>query len=318
MTNAVSEEKWTEIKITVATNDIETAGNIANMVVPYGIYIEDYSALEAETMEIAHIDLIEENLLKKDRTKGIIHVYVNPHENPLEATSFIKDRLDGEGIEHSIDVGDCLTEDWQNNWKQYYHAMPIGEKLLIRPLWENDFDAGGRKVLNIEPGLAFGTGSHPTTKLCLETLEGYINSNSTVLDIGCGSGILSIASLLLGAKSALGVDIDALAVKTAVSNARENGFDEPVFTAVQGNLSDKVSGKFNVVVANIVADVIMQFNTQVGNFLTDDGVYITGGIIENREDEVLASFAKNNFEVISRAENNGWLVFVLKKLCASE
>ena len=313
MTNAVSEEKWTEIKITVATNDIETAGNIANMVVPYGIYIEDYSALEAETMEIAHIDLIEESLLKKDRTKGIIHVYVNPHENPLEATSFIKDRLDGEGIEHSIDVGDCLTEDWQNNWKQYYHAMPIGEKLLIRPLWENDFDAGGRKVLNIEPGLAFGTGSHPTTKLCLETLEGYINSNSTVLDIGCGSGILSIASLLLGAKSALGVDIDALAVKTAVSNARENGFDEPVFTAVQGNLSDKVSGKFNVVVANIVADVIMQFNTQVGKFLTDDGVYITGGIIENREDEVLASFAKNNFEVISRAENNGWLVFVLKK-----
>ena len=313
MTNAVSEEKWTEIKITVATNDIETAGNIANMVVPYGIYIEDYSALEAETMEIAHIDLIEESLLKKDRTKGIIHVYVNPHENPLEATSFIKDRLDGEGIEHSIDVGDCLTEDWQNNWKQYYHAMPIGEKLLIRPLWENDFDAGGRKVLNIEPGLAFGTGSHPTTKLCLETLEGYINSNSTVLDIGCGSGILSIASLLLGAKSALGVDIDALAVKTAVSNARENGFDEPVFTAVQGNLSDKVSGKFNVVVANIVADVIMQFNTQVSNFLTDDGVYITGGIIENREDEVLASFAKNNFEVISRAENNGWLVFVLKK-----
>ena len=313
MTNAVSEEKWTEIKITVATNDIETAGNIANMVVPYGIYIEDYSALEAETMEIAHIDLIEESLLKKDRTKGIIHVYVNPHENPLEATSFIKDRLDGEGIEHSIDVGDCLTEDWQNNWKQYYHAMPIGEKLLIRPLWENDFDAGGRKVLNIEPGLAFGTGSHPTTKLCLETLEGYINSNSTVLDIGCGSGILSIASLLLGAKSALGVDIDALAVKTAVSNARENGFDEPVFTAVQGNLSDKVSGKFNVVVANIVADVIMQFNTQVGNFLTDDGVYITGGIIENREDEVLASFAKNNFEVISRAENNGWLVFVLNK-----
>lgn len=313
MTNAVAEDKWTEIKITVSTNDIETAGNIANMVVPYGIYIEDYSALEEETMQIAHIDLIEESLLQKDRTKGIIHIYINPHESPLEATSFLKERLDSEGIEHGIEVGDCLTEDWQNNWKQYYHAMPIGEKLLIRPLWETDYDAGDRKVLNIEPGLAFGTGSHPTTKLCLETLENYIDENSTVLDIGCGSGILSIACLLLGAKSALGVDIDMLAVKTAVSNAKENGFEEPVFTAVQGNLSDKVSGKFNVVVANIVADVIMQFNTQVGDFLTDDGVYITGGIIENREDEVLASFAKNNFTVISRAENNGWLVFVLKK-----
>ncbi len=313
MTNAVSEEKWTEIKITVATKDIETAGNIANMVVPYGIYIEDYSALEEETMEIAHIDLIEESLLKKDRTKGIIHIYVNPHENPLEATSFLKERLDSEGIEHKIEVGDCLTEDWQNNWKQYYHAMPIGKKLLIRPLWENEFDADGRKVLNIEPGLAFGTGSHPTTKLCLETLENYVNDGTTVLDIGCGSGILSIAALLLGARSALGVDIDSLAVKTAVSNAKENGFEEPVFTAVQGNLSDKVSGKFNLVVANIVADIIMQFNTQVGQFLTDDGIYITGGIIENREDEVLASFAENGFEVISRAENNGWLVFVLKK-----
>ncbi len=313
MTNAVSEEKWTEIKITVSVNDIETAGSIANMVVPYGIYIEDYSALEEETMEIAHIDLIEESLLKKDRTKGIIHVYVNPHENPLEATSFLKERLDSEHIAHKIEVGDCLTEDWQNNWKQYYHAMPIGRKLLIRPLWENDFDADGRKVLNIEPGLAFGTGSHPTTKLCLETLENYISSDSAVLDIGCGSGILSIACLLLGAKSALGVDIDSLAVKTAVSNAKENGFDEPTFTAVQGNLSEKVSGKFNVIVANIVADVIMQFNTQVGQFLTDDGVYITGGIIENREDEVLCSFAQNNFKVVSRAENNGWLVFVLKK-----
>ena len=225
MTNAVSEEKWTEIKITVATKDIETAGNIANMVVPYGIYIEDYSALEEETMEIAHIDLIEESLLKKDRTKGIIHIYVNPHENPLEATSFLKERLDSEGIEHKIEVGDCLTEDWQNNWKQYYHAMPIGKKLMIRPLWENEFDADGRKVLNIEPGLAFGTGSHPTTKLCLETLENYVNDGTTVLDIGCGSGILSIAALLLGARSALGVDIGSLAVKTAVSNAKENGFD---------------------------------------------------------------------------------------------
>ncbi len=313
MTNAVSEDKWTEIKITVPTADIDSAGNIAGMVVPYGIYIEDYSALEEETMEIAHIDLIEESLLQRDRTKGIIHVYINPHENPMEAVSFIEERLSAEGIAHEIEICDCLTEDWQNNWKQYYHAMPIGKKLLIRPLWENDVDTQGRTVLNIEPGLAFGTGSHPTTKLCLETLEDYANSNSTVLDIGCGSGILSIACLLLGAKSALGVDIDALAVKTAVANAKENGFEEPVFTAVQGNLSDRVSGKFNLVVANIVADIIMLFNKQVGQFLTDDGIYITGGIIENRETEVLASFKENGFEVLRREENNGWLVFVLKK-----
>lgn len=306
-------ESWSELLITVDTKDIEIAGSIANMVVPYGIYIEDYSDLVNEVMEIAHIDLIEEELLKADRTKGIIHVYVNPHENPLEATSFIKERLDESNIKYTIDIADCVTEDWVNNWKQYFHPMPIGNKLLIRPVWEDGYDANGRKVLHIEPGLAFGTGSHPTTKLCLETLERYINSDSTVLDIGCGSGILSIASLLLDAKSAFGVDIDSLAVKTAMANAAENGFDESRFVAVQGNLSDKVTGKYNVIVANIVADIIIEFNKNVSDYLTDDGVYITGGIIESREDEVLYSFAQNGFEVKERFEEKGWLVFVVTK-----
>ena len=312
MTNNVN-ESWTEIAITVDTKDIETAGSIANMVVPYGIYIEDYSDLENEVMEIAHIDLIEEELLKADRTKGIIHTYVNPHENPLEAVSFIKERLDAVEIQYEIKIADCATEDWVNNWKQYFHPMPIGEKLLIRPTWEDEYDPQGRKVLHIEPGLAFGTGSHPTTKLCLETLEKYITENSTVLDIGCGSGILSIACLLLGAQKAVGVDIDSLAVKTAQANAVENGFDEKWFTVFQGNLSDKVTGKYTVVVANIVADIIMELNKDVGRFLEEDGVYITGGIIESREDEVLYSFSQNNLQVIERFEEKGWLVFVLKK-----
>ena len=140
-----------------------------------------------------------------------------------------------------------------------------------------------------------------------------IQEDDRVLDIGCGSGILSIASLLLGAKSAFGVDIDSLAVKTAQANALENGFDESKFKAVQGNLSDKVSGKYNVVVANIVADIIMEFNKEVGKYLENDGVYITGGIIESREDEVLLSFAQNGFEVKERFEEKGWLVFVVKK-----
>lgn len=313
MTNNVN-ESWTEIAITVDTKDIETAGNIANMVVPYGIYIEDYSDLENEVMEIAHIDLIEEELLKADRTKGIIHTYVNPHENPLEAVSFIKERLDAVEIQYEIKIADCATEDWVNNWKQYFHPMPIGEKLLIRPTWEDEYDPQGRKVLHIEPGLAFGTGSHPTTKLCLETLEKYITEDSTVLDIGCGSGILSIACLLLGAQKAVGVDIDSLAVKTAQANAVENGFDEKRFTVFQGNLSDKVTGKYTVVVANIVADIIMELNKDVGRFLEEDGVYITGGIIESREDEVLYSFSQNNLQVIERFEEKGWLVFVLKKI----
>ncbi len=306
-------ESWAEIAITVKTEDIETAGNIANMVVPYGIYIEDYSALEEDAAEISHYDFIDDSLLHKDRTKGIIHIYINPHENPLEAVSFITERLNSENIEHEIKTAACKTEDWVNNWKQYFHAMPIGEKLLIRPLWEKEYDTDGRIVLNIEPGLAFGTGSHPTTKLCLETLEKYIDENSTVLDIGCGSGILSIAALLLGAKSAFGVDIDKLAVKTAIENAKENGFGSPVFDAVNGNLSDKVSGKYNVIVANIVADIIMQFNEEVSEFLEDGGIYITGGIIDIRKDEVVRSFEQNGFEIIANYEEKGWNVFVCRR-----
>lgn len=306
-------ESWAVISITVSADDIETAGNIANMVVPYGIYIEDYSSLEEDAASISHFDFIDESLLQKDRTKGIIHVYVNPHENPIEAASFITERLRSENIENEIKISDCRTEDWINNWKQYFHAMPIGKKLLIRPVWEEAYDTGGRTVLNIEPGLAFGTGSHPTTRLCLETLENYIDDTSTVLDIGCGSGILSIASLLLGAKSAFGVDIDKLAVKTALSNAEENGFAPPVFNAVEGNLSDKVNGKYSVVVANIVADIIMQFNKEVANFLDDGGIYITGGIIDLRKDEVIASFEQNGFEVIDNQEEKGWNVFVCKR-----
>lgn len=306
-------ESWAEIAITVKTEDIETAGNIANMVVPYGIYIEDYSALEEDAAEISHYDFIDDSLLHKDRTKGIIHIYINPHENPLEAVSFITERLNSENIEHEIKTASCKTEDWVNNWKQYFHAMPIGKKLLIRPLWEKEYDTDGRIVLNIEPGLAFGTGSHPTTKLCLETLEKYIDENSTVLDIGCGSGILSIAALLLGAKSAFGVDIDKLAVKTAIENAKENGFGSPVFDAVNGNLSDKVSGKYNVIVANIVADIIMQFNEEVSEFLEDGGIYITGGIIDIRKDEVVRSFEQNGFEIIANYEEKGWNVFVCRR-----
>lgn len=306
-------EAWNEIRITVPAEQADTAAAITNMTVPYGIYIEDYSALEEETMQIAHIDLIDEDLLQKDRTKAVIHVYINPCENPHEAVSFIEARLQAENIPYSVAMATCAQEDWVNNWKQYFHPTPVGRRLLIRPLWVDDYDAQGRKVLSIEPGLAFGTGSHPTTRLCLETMENYVTGGEDVLDIGCGSGILSVAALLFGARSAFGVDIDPLAVKTAVQNAAENGFTAPQFQAVEGDLSDHVTGQYDVILANIVADIVMRLNTQVTPFLKPGGVYITGGIIDTREHEVLASFAENGFTVLERHESDGWLVFVCKK-----
>lgn len=303
---------WTEIKITVDADEVDRAGDIANMVVPYGIYIEDYRYLEQEALEIAHIDLIDEQLLQKDRTKGAVHIYIPPEENPAEAVSYLTTCFDNEKIAYSIDESICRSVDWENNWKKYFKPLPIGEKLLIRPTWEDEYDAGGRVVLHLEPGLAFGSGTHDTTRLCLETLEKHVSPGKTVLDIGCGSGILSVAAMLLGAKSAVGVDIDAHAVKTAKDNGRENSFGEPELTYLQGNLTDKVSGKFDVVVANIVADVIALLCKDVKSYLAPQGVFIASGIIEMREEQVLEAFAANGLTVTSRCESGGWLCFTCK------
>ncbi len=303
---------WTEIKITVSADDVDRAGDIASMVVPYGIYIEDYRTLEQEAWEIARIDLIDEDLLAKDRSKGIVHVYVSPEENPAEAVSFLKERYIAEGIECEIDETLCKNADWENNWKKYFKPMPVGERLLIPPIWEDEYDAQGRAVLHLEPGLAFGSGTHNTTRLCLETLEKYAYPGKTVLDVGCGSGILSVASLLLGADSAVGVDIDALAVKTAKENGITNGFDEPEFTVLKGSTTDKVTGKFDIIAANIVADIIIGLCKNVKDFMNPDAVFITSGIIEPREPDVLAAFEENGLEVIARHESGGWLCFEAK------
>lgn len=304
--------EWTEVKINVNTKDVDKAGDIAQMVVPYGIYIEDYSDLEEAAWEIAHIDLIDEDLLQKDRDKAVVHIYISPEESPAEAVAFLSERYNAEGIAHEIDLSICRNQDWENNWKAYFKPLPVGDKLLIRPIWEDEYDADGRIVLDIEPGLAFGNGGHDTTRLCLETLEKHINPDVDLLDIGCGSGILGIAGLLLGAKTATGVDIDALAVKTAKENGTINGFEEPKFTVFEGNLTDKVTGKYDVVVANIVADIIVMFTENVGKFLKDDGIYITSGIIDTREQDVLDAFEKYGFEVVGRHESCGWLCFETK------
>ncbi len=306
--------EWTEVRINIKTKDVDKAADIATMVVPYGIYIEDYSELEAEAWEIAHIDLIDEELLKKDRTKAVVHIYISPEENPAEAVQFLSERFTSEGIDNTIDLFSCRNEDWENNWKQYFHPIKIGKKLLIQPLWEDiEEEKTDRCVLKIEPGLAFGTGTHDTTRLCLETLERYASEGKTVLDIGCGSGILSIASLLFGAESAVGVDIDPLAVKTAKENGETNGFSEPQFKVLSGNLTDKVSGKYDVIVANIVADVIIMFCESVGDFMKEDSVFITSGIIDTREKDVLAAFDKYGFRVKERHACGGWVCFAVTK-----
>lgn len=303
-------ELWTEIKIAVNADDIDKASDIANVVVPYGIYIEDYRSLEQEVEEIAHIDLIDEDLLKKDRNKAFVHIYLEPDVQPSEAVAFLSERYNAEGIEHNIELLDCAEEDWRNNWKKYFNPIPVGEKLLIRPSWRDDYDAGSRKVLSIDPGLAFGTGGHETTRLCLEMCEKYLKDGDSVLDVGCGSGILGIATLLLGAKDAVGVDIDEVAVRTAKENAAINGVGDR-FTAICGSFTDKVEGKYDIVLANIVADAIMFLSEGVKDFMKSDAVYVMSGIIDTRAEEVKMSVSRH-FDIIEEHLENGWACFAAK------
>lgn len=303
---------WTEITVSVAGKDTDAAAAIANMTVPYGIYIEDYSDLEQNAWDIAHIDLIDEELIAKDREKSIIHIYISECDNAAEALEFLKERFTAEGIAFELGSVGVDDSDWNENWKKYFHTIEIGDRLAVVPSWEEYENKDGRTVLSIDPGAAFGTGTHATTSLCLGVLDECVANGMSVLDIGCGSGILAIASVLLGADKALGVDIDAQSVKTAKENAEINNISDKTDFIV-GDLADKVTGKYNIVCANIVADVIIKLLPDVGQFMTEDGILIISGIIDIRKEDVLSAVCDNGFEIELEAYKDNWCAFVLKQ-----
>lgn len=303
---------WNEISVTVPTSGADEAAAIANMTVPYGIYIEDYSNLEADAREIAHIDLIDENLVKKDRDHAVIHIYISSADNAAEAVSYLKERLTAANIEYEVKTDTVDDENWTENWKKYFKAFEVGESLAVCPSWENYENTQNRKVISLDPGAAFGTGAHATTYLCLNMLEKVVTGKTRLLDIGTGSGILAVAACLLGADSAEGVDIDELAVDTAKKNARINGVaDKTHFTV--GDLASTVSGKYDVVCANIVADVVMRLFENAADYMTDDGCLIVSGIIDIRAKEVEQSAAVHGFEIIKAATREEWHAYLLKK-----
>ena len=301
---------WTEIKATVPSDKTDEAAAIANMTVPYGIYIEDYSNLEADALEIAHIDLIDEELVKKDRTHSVIHLYISKEENALEAIAFLKERMNAAGISFDINSETVDDTDWNENWKKYFKAFKVGNKLAVCPSWENADGFKDRSVISLDPGTAFGTGTHATTSLCMEALESIIKGGETVLDIGTGSGILSIAAVLLGAKSAEGVDIDELSVKTAINNAERNKVsDKCKFTV--GDLADKISGKYDIICANIVADVIIRLFENVKEYMHENTKFIISGIIDIRACDIENAIEKFGFKIIKKMTRDEWHAFIL-------
>lgn len=301
---------WTEIKATVPSDKTDEAATIANMTVPYGIYIEDYSNLEADALEIAHIDLIDEELVKKDRTHSVIHLYISKEENALEAIAFLKERMNAAGISFDINSETVDDTDWNENWKKYFKAFNVGNKLAVCPSWENADGFKDRSVISLDPGTAFGTGTHATTSLCMEALESIIKGGETVLDIGTGSGILSIAAVLLGAKSAEGVDIDELSVKTAINNAERNKVSDKCKFIV-GDLADKISGKYDIICANIVADVIIRLFENVKEYMHENTKFIISGIIDIRACEIENAIEKFGFKIVKKMTRDEWHAYIL-------
>ncbi len=304
-------ETWNELTVKVKTEDTARASDICTVIADMGIYVEDYSDLENVVWDIAHVDLIEQDLLGRDRTHSLIHVYIKQEKAAAECVEFIGSRLDAENIEHEISVVGVNEEDWANNWKKYYHTQRIGKRIVVTPSWEEYVPTGDEVQMQLDPGMAFGTGTHDTTRLCLELLEECVSPETRILDVGTGSGILSVGGVLLGAKSALGVDIDPVAVKVANENAEINGVtDKTEF--VCGDLTDKVHGQFEIVTANIVADVIIRLLSTVKSYLLKGGVLIVSGIIDTRADEVENACHEAGFTTEKRLEHGGWVAIKLR------
>ncbi len=302
--------EWTDIQLTVSKADAEHAEAIAMLIADGGIYIEDYSDLEIEVENIAHVDLIEQELLDKPRDIVIIHMYLQPETKPDETMAALGARLTAAEIAFTLSTEGVLQEDWQNEWRKYYHPREIGQRLAIVPSWQ-EYETDRVKLL-LDPGLAFGTGGHETTSLCLAQLDAMVQGGERVLDIGTGSGILAIAALKLGAASAEGVDIDPVSVRTAGENAAINGVEGQLQVLV-GDLSDKANGTYDIILANIVANAIISLAPAVPSLMAEGAVFIASGIIDTRKDEVAAALAQSGLVVEAIHEQRGWECMVCRK-----
>lgn len=312
--------EWTEIIMKVPSAQLEQAADMAQMAVDGGIYVEDYSHLEEEAREIAHIDLIDEELLAKDREHGLVHLYISPEENPKEALAFLRERCASEGIDCEFSVESCAEEDWINNWKQYFHQFYIDD-LLVIPSWEEVEETDKDKmVLHIDPGTAFGTGMHETTQLCIRQLKKFVTPETVLLDVGTGSGILGILALMFGARSVVGTDLDPCAVEAVRENLESNHIDPDKFEMMIGNIitekevQDRVGyGCYDIVAANILADVLVNLTPVICSQLKPGGIYITSGIIDDKETTVVDAVKAAGLELLEVNYQGEWVGVTARK-----
>ena len=316
--------EWLELKIDTSPSGLDAVTELLEQQGVTGVIIDD----EADFKDFLehnkqYWDYVDEELLREKTGVSRVTFYLERNEAALDVIARVRMAMSDlkkarpECGPLLLTIDNVADADWENNWKRFYKPMEIGERLLVIPQWEQS-ESKGRVELRLNPGLTFGTGSHATTRLCLQALDKYIRGGEKILDLGCGSGILSIAALVLGAKEAFACDIDEKCVDVAYENAALNGVGRDRYTVRWGDvLTDKAlqaefGGGYDMVVANIVADVIMGLSDKVRPFLKEGGLFLCSGIIDDRAEEVFTKLRADGWTVIEQHDSEGWYSFLCR------
>lgn len=313
--------KWIEIKIRTTEEAYDAVGEMLTSIGAGGVAIEDPNDIRREVAKPNTLDYADDEFLSNLGEDVIIKAYFPGTQNLSELIQLIKEKIQyisnflntGEGYTGYSEVDD---EDWSTAWKKYYKPLKLSERIVIKPSWEEYIKEENQVVIELDPGMAFGTGTHETTKMCAQLLEKNIKQESTVIDVGCGTGILSIIAAKLGAKHITALDIDEIAVRVTKENCRLNNVEDHVDSFVgvldisTGNqIKDE---KVDIIVANIIANVIIELSTVVPHYLKSGGTFITSGIIKERRDEVVEAYERQGFICEDILELGEWVAMVLK------
>lgn len=307
---------WIEVRVITKSEALEPVSGIFYSLDCKGVAIEDPEDILGREQGPLTWDFADINVLEHKGKVAVVKAYFAEEDNIEEILGYVNEKL-VELKEMGIDLGEAKVEhekmyeeDWANTWKQYYKPSKVGEKIVVKPIWEEYEEKEGELVVNLDPGMAFGTGTHETTRMCIQALEKYVKEESTVFDVGCGSGILAIAAAKLGAKLAVGVDLDPVAVESSIENVGYNNLNN--IEILHGNLVEVIDGKADIVVANILAEIICILTDDVKRVMKYGGVFITSGIIHDRVDMVCEKLEATGFEVIEKNRDGEWNCIVAK------